>query len=305
MSGNLYGADIEALRQLADRIAQGGESLGGVVGVVESAMPEPDQWNGPDAEQFRDEWTGSHAPALQAAAQALAEAAETARTNADDQEETSESGGGIGGGPWPGPGGPWGGTSSPGDWRDLIPDLSDGFRDLIDLEGLVSTYGGVAADLLERFGSGGWSDFGKGAGKVFAAAGLLTGGYQFIDSGLDFLREGGSQNLYSSGDGAVTAILAGGTLFGGPAAPAFAVAGLVWGGASIINSLVSDRPLTQNLLDYASPVGLVYNAFSDSQFSEDVADLADSAVDTAGDIAGDVVDAGGDLIEGAGDLLGF
>lgn len=55
MTGNLYGADIEALRQLADRIARGGETLSGVVGVVESAMPDPEQWSGADAESFREE----------------------------------------------------------------------------------------------------------------------------------------------------------------------------------------------------------------------------------------------------------
>ena len=91
MSGNLYGADIEALRALADRIAQGGETLDGLVGIVEAAMPDPEQWSGPDAEIFRDEWYGSHGPSITSMAQALAEAAETARNNADEQDETSDS----------------------------------------------------------------------------------------------------------------------------------------------------------------------------------------------------------------------
>ncbi|GAB4084416.1 hypothetical protein GCM10028784_10460 [Myceligenerans cantabricum] len=310
MGGNLYGADIEALRQLADRIVRGGETLDGVVGIVESAMPDAEQWSGPDAEGFRDEWYGSHGPALTATAQALAEVAETVRGNADEQDDTSGNLGGVIGGV--GIGGGVGGSigsgvvgqSAAADWRDAIPDLPDGIRDIVDLEGLTATIGGLGADALSLLGSGGWADFGEGAGKVFAVAGLVTGGYQALDSGLDFLREGGSDNLYGAGDGAVTAVLAGGTLFGGPAAPAFAIAGAVWGGASLLNGLLSDRPLTQNLIDY-SPVGIIYNSFSDSDFSEDIADIADSAVDVAGDVAGSVVDAGSDLVDGAGDLLGL
>lgn len=307
MSGNLYGADIEALRQLADRIARGGETLESVVGIVEASMPDPEQWSGMDAEQFRDEWYGSHGPAITATAQTLAEIAEIARGNAGDQEATSGdlSGGGVGIGIGGGLAGASGTITGDVDWRSSIPDLSDGFRGLVDFTGLVSTIGGLGADGLGLLNNTAWSSFGTGAGYVFAGAGLLTGGYQAIDSGLDFLREGGSENLYGAGDGAVTAVLAGGTLFGGPAAPAFAVAGAVWGGASLINGLVSDRPLTQNLIDYANPVGLIYNTFSDTDFSEDIADIADAAVDKTGEIVGDVVDAGGDLLDGAGDLLGL
>ncbi|GAA1850167.1 hypothetical protein [Myceligenerans crystallogenes] len=311
MSGNMYGADIEALRQLADQIARGGEALEGVVGIVESAMPTPEQWNGFDAEGFREEWSGTHAPAITTTAQALAEVAMKVRENADAQESTSEdtgglgSGGGSGGGGGGGGGGSWGGTSGEGsgesDWRDSVPDLPDSIRDIIDVEGTTGDAGGLFASLLGLK----FPEFAKGMGGVFSVAGLVTGSYQYIDSGLDFLREGGADNLYSAGDGYVAAALAAGTLFGGPAAPAFAIAGGVWAGASLINGLVSDRPLTQNLIDYVSPVGLIYNAFSDTNLSDDIAGIADSAVDKAGEVVGDVVDAGGDLIEGAGDLLGF
>ncbi|MBO0608732.1 DUF6973 domain-containing protein [Myceligenerans salitolerans] len=90
MAGNLYGADIEALRQLADGIARGGEALGGVVQMVEAAMPAPEQWSGPDSEQFREEWNHVHAAALRETAAALNDVAATVRENADDQEGTSE-----------------------------------------------------------------------------------------------------------------------------------------------------------------------------------------------------------------------
>ncbi|MEU4387511.1 YtxH domain-containing protein [Promicromonospora sp. NPDC023805] len=301
MSGNMYGADIEALRQLADRITRGGEVLDGAVRAVESAMPVPEQWSGPDAESFRDEWYGSHGPSIAASAQALAAVVDTLRRNADEQETTSANlnggsgGGGVGGGGGGGGGGSWGGES---DWRSSVPDLPDSIRKLVDSLGLSATIGGLGADAMR------WMDPFKAAGPIFTAVSLVTGGYQAIDSGLDFLREGGSDNLYGAGDGAVEAVLAGGTFFGGLAAPAFAIGGIFWGVASLVNDRTSHRPLTQNLVD-TSAVGLLYNSSSDTELSEDIADVADSAVDSAGELVGDVVDAGGDLVDGAGDLLGL
>lgn len=306
MSGNMYGADIEALRQLADHIARGGEVLDGVVRIVESAMPVPEQWSGPDAESFRDEWYGSHGPSIATSAQALAVVVDTLRRNADEQETTSANlnggggggggGGGVGGGGGGGGGGSWGGES---DWRSAVPDLPDSLGKLLESLGLSATIGGLGADAIGR-----WLDPFKGAGPIFTAVSLVTGGYQAVDSGLDFLREGGSDNLYGAGDGAVEAVLAGGTFFGGLAAPAFAIAGTFWDVASLANERTSNRPLTQNLLD-SSVVGLLYNSSSDTELSEEIADVADSAVDSAGDLVGDVVDAGGDLVDGAGDLLGL
>lgn len=347
----MYGADIEALRRLADRIARGGEALDGVVGVVESAMPAPEQWSGMDAENFRDEWYGSHGPSITATAQALAAVADTVRGNADSQEVTSNelSGGGIGVDTGPGIGvddgrgigvGPGFGVDA---GRGIGVDGGNGigvdgerpaefygeepgwFRQLVDDLGLVSTPPGLAAYALELLGDGGWSDAGKGAGGVFGVAGVLTGGYQTADSMVDFVFSGESGDLYSAGDGWVGAVLSGGSLVP-PVAPAFAIAGAVWGGAGIINGLVSDRPLTQNMIDYGM-VGTIYNQHSDTQLSEDLADAAhdayepifwkgmeitgdaidavDSAADAVGDAANGVVDGGRDLLEDAGDLLGF
>ncbi|MFD6138470.1 WXG100 family type VII secretion target [Promicromonospora sp. NPDC060271] len=337
MTGNMYGADVEALRQLADRIARGGEVLDGVVRAVESAMPVPEQWSGMDADSFRDEWYGSHGPSIAASAQALATVADTVRGNADSQEATSDelSGGGHGIGVDDGRGigvGPGVGVHAgngigvdadrPAEFYGEEPGW---FRQLIDDLGPLTTPPGLAAYALELLGEGGWSDAGKGAGGVFGVAGVLTGGYQTADSMVDFVFSGESRDLYSAGDGWVGAVLSGGSLVP-PVAPAFAIAGAVWGGASIVNGLVSDRPLTQNMVDYGL-VGTVYNEFSDTQLSEDLADAAhdvyepifwegmeitgdaidavDSAADSIGDAANDVVDGGRDLLEDAGDLLGF
>lgn len=345
MSGNLHGADVEALRQLAHRIAQGGETLNGVVGVVESAMPVSEQWSGMDAESFRDEWYGSHGPSITATAQALAEVADTVRGNADGQEATSDdlSGGGIGvdggrgigvdmgqgvrGGTGQGVRGSTGsgiggGEESP---DEFYADPPASFRDLIDDLGFESTYTGLAAYAVEILDLGPLSAAASDAGKVSSAFGVLTGGYQAVDSMFDFILSGESGDLYSAGDGWTTAVLSAGS-FVPVVGPGFALASAVWGGASLINGLVSDRPLTQNLTDYTAG-GLIYNEITGSQLSEDLADTAHdvlepafwksievtsdamdavgSAADAVGDVANDVVDGGRDLLEGAGDLLGF
>ncbi|MBO0608737.1 WXG100 family type VII secretion target [Myceligenerans salitolerans] len=112
MSGGLYGADIEALRSFADRVAQGGDALTNVVAVVESAMPAIDEWSGPDGEEFRAEWTDVHAVRLRETASALNEVAGKVRENADDQQETSDELSGGGGGGTGGSGGGSGGGGS-------------------------------------------------------------------------------------------------------------------------------------------------------------------------------------------------
>lgn len=310
MSGNLYGADIEALRALADRIAQGGETLNGVVGIVEAAMPYPEQWSGPDAETFRNEWYGSHGPLITTTAQALAQAADTARGNADDQAETSESlAGGTGSGSATNPfaGNPVSstGTTSLHDWRSDVPVPSDWLEDFADGLGTASTVGGFITDVLELQED--WAGPAGAANNFLVGVGILSDGYSTVDSGMAFLREGGSDNLYGAGDSFVSAALAAGTLGTGPAAPVFAAAETIWSGASLANGAISDRPLTQNLIDYTTPVGLFHMAASDSTFSEDFADAADYALDLSAGTAAEedaqrILD---NAPLGAGDLLRF
>lgn len=110
MSGSMSGADIEALRLLADKFVEGSETLDTVATAVEAATPQEDGWSGPDADGFRQEWTGSHLTKLRDAAAALSDAAATVRSNADAQETTSnEYSGGTG------PGGGTNGNGVPGE----------------------------------------------------------------------------------------------------------------------------------------------------------------------------------------------
>jgi hypothetical protein len=104
VSGSMSGADIEALRLLADKFDEGSETLDTVATAVEAATPQEDGWSGPDADGFRQEWTGSHLTKLRDAAAALSDAALTVRSNADAQETTSNEYNGGGPGGWPGGG---------------------------------------------------------------------------------------------------------------------------------------------------------------------------------------------------------
>ncbi len=47
------------------------------------------EWKGQDAEKFRSEWEGQHAPNLQRASEQMKQAAQAANRNADEQEQTS------------------------------------------------------------------------------------------------------------------------------------------------------------------------------------------------------------------------
>lgn len=102
--GNLYGADVAQLRQLAASLRAAGRRLEGqqqsLAGHVSAV-----RWPGPDAEIFRQAWQDSHSRSLLAAASFLSTAAEAVLRHAQEQEAASSAGtGNAGTAPWPGTG---------------------------------------------------------------------------------------------------------------------------------------------------------------------------------------------------------
>lgn len=84
----VYGADVAQLRELArsfdscaDRLEGGRSSLTGAI----DASP----WQGPDAQRFRGDWTGTHSRRMSGAVDALRTGARELRRNADEQERAS------------------------------------------------------------------------------------------------------------------------------------------------------------------------------------------------------------------------
>lgn len=126
MSGNMYGADVEALRQLGQVFDEAAAQLSAARRLVESGVDAADWW-GPSGEMFRGEWSDQHAPGLTAVETGLARVGDVLRRNADDQERTSESldgGGAAGGSGLPGSGSGGGGYYS-GEDRPGNPELGD------------------------------------------------------------------------------------------------------------------------------------------------------------------------------------
>jgi uncharacterized protein YukE len=88
--GNVFGLDIEAVRSLAGVLRDQAEVIRTSVTTITSQMGQT-EWNGPDAVQFQEEWDGTHAVKLQEIASALDGYATTADSNANQQEDTSNS----------------------------------------------------------------------------------------------------------------------------------------------------------------------------------------------------------------------
>ena len=319
--GEVWGADLAQLRALAREFDTAAQTLDTAVGEVTSMLSSVD-WLGPGGDQFRAEWDGHHAPTMRDVSSSLAEVRTKIERNADQQDETSNDyaggTGGVGGGPGgglPGDIGTMAGEGGSGNPED------EGFPEWFDkaLGGWSNglTAGGLGQDLFNWIVKTGTAvdslaDLGAGGhlldafGKVFAVGSIVTGGLQAFD-------EWSEGDFYGGADGAVTAGLGVAVLATAatPAGPFVAGAAAIWGGASLINGLVSDRPLTENLLNYASPVGLAWNAFSDKQFSEAVTDAGGWAWDKGGDAvsgiadgAGEVFEAGGNMLKGAGSAIG-
>ena len=293
MSGNMYGADIEALRLFSDQIAQGGETLSSVVGIVESAMPDPSQWSGADADSFREEWSGAHAPLIMTTAQALADVAATVRRNADAQEATSNELGGPGGSPFPGETGSADGTGDTGLdlWPSWLNDLST-----------AATWTGLGVATIDNLLAGSVDDLARMApfsddaarllnlaegaaplAKGLSGLGAVLGGVQLIDG----IADG---NGWQIADGGINTALGIAGVIAGAATPAGWVvlgAGAVWAGAGLLATHLGYGSTSEMFVDAGAWVG------------NKVADGAGAVWDGVENAAGAVADAGEAIADGA------
>ncbi|BDZ39628.1 WXG100 family type VII secretion target [Microbacterium suwonense] len=84
----LWGLDVQQVRQLSSQLNQKASDIDGVLSSLTGVLNNT-QWQGPDATQFRNDWTGQHTSALRQVAQALRDAANKAQQNAAQQEQAS------------------------------------------------------------------------------------------------------------------------------------------------------------------------------------------------------------------------
>ncbi|GAA1850112.1 hypothetical protein [Myceligenerans crystallogenes] len=339
MAGGMYGADIEALRTLADRIAEGSQTLDGVVAAVETAIPGPESWGGPDAEGFRAEWGDTHLVRLRETASALTEVAGKVRDNADAQESTSNDYSGV-----PGGGGSENGTPGGGDgfdWGELgmiglksIGPVLAAVKAIKTGSALVSAVraGGLAAGArsvyLAADGLVGATARGFGAANSYGLLGRLGGGalspifgsgaVQFAGQASRFIGGAGGalaiydgvnrmfNTQYDGARGVMDRVMGGVGVVGGAGSIAIAL-----GGAALLGPVGVGVVVGAGLAAGAWALGnMVWDAYGDeiSAFASDatewVGDTVGDAAEAVGDAAGDAVDAVGDALGDAGDFIG-
>ncbi|MEV0951723.1 hypothetical protein [Promicromonospora sp. NPDC050249] len=333
MSGSMSGADIEALRLLADKFDEGSETLDTVATAVEAATPQEDGWSGPDADGFRQEWTGSHLTKLRDAAAALSDAALTVRSNADAQETTSNEYNGGGPGGWPGGGElgndggiNWAGLGLAGALgmgafglvRDTMKAIKTGralnaflqATRLGDAARITETtrdvYRGakglVGRTLAEVGGT--TADIAKAA-KWTTTAGRVAGGFGGVLGVVGGLNQmfntqyDGARGWVDRGMGVASVVGGGGSLMialGGAAMLGPVGVGVVVGAGLVAGAWALGNLVYDNWDSISGAVGDAANWVGDGVGN--MADAAGDAISDAGEAVGDGLEAAGDFVGG-------
>ena len=84
----IWGADVEQLRQLGNKLQAGASEIETQKSTLTKVLSGTD-WKGPDADKFRQEWSGTHTTMLTKVAEALKDAGNQAKKNAEQQSQAS------------------------------------------------------------------------------------------------------------------------------------------------------------------------------------------------------------------------
>ncbi|AZZ52545.1 MULTISPECIES: WXG100 family type VII secretion target [Rathayibacter] len=84
----VWGLDVEQVRQLSSKLNQEASTIQQVLSTLTNQLGNT-QWTGPDAEQFRNDWSSTHVAALNRVINALQDASQRASQNASAQESVS------------------------------------------------------------------------------------------------------------------------------------------------------------------------------------------------------------------------
>ena len=84
----IWGADVQSLRDLGSKLQRGSEEIQQTKSTLTGLVQNVD-WKGPDAEAFKNDWNGEHTAALTKVINALQDAGQKAKNNAQAQESTS------------------------------------------------------------------------------------------------------------------------------------------------------------------------------------------------------------------------
>ncbi|GAA1490862.1 WXG100 family type VII secretion target [Brachybacterium sacelli] len=315
MSG-FFGADTEALREHADRIRTGSGRLEDLRDTLSSQVSSV-EWVGPDADTFRDDFTGRVSGLFDRAAADLDARRTDLEQHAEEQDQVSEPGGEGGGG---------GGDGSFGDaLSDLLANpltsvLSTGLtttlaglsvwegikqgRNLVALRQAMNTAGDAARSAQTFIRSGMVDDAAGMLGKLGTAGRFLggAGGVFSIASGISDMvnpphdgwrgvgdRVAGGLSVVSGAGGLAVALGAGAAL--GPVGLGVVAAAGIGAGLWAAGNAIYDNwdSITSFAGDAAGAVG---------DFASDAGDAVGEAADAVGDAVGDATDAVGDFVGG-------
>lgn len=84
----VYGQDIAEVNKLATQLNSKAEEIQQIVTQLSSAVNSV-QWMGPDADRFRSDWSSQHTAKLKAVVSALQAASQSAKKNAQEQQQAS------------------------------------------------------------------------------------------------------------------------------------------------------------------------------------------------------------------------
>lgn len=84
----MWGADVTQLKALGTKLQAGAQEIDNQRSLLTKALAATD-WKGPDADKFRNDWSGEHTANLNRVSQALQQASQMATRNASDQESAS------------------------------------------------------------------------------------------------------------------------------------------------------------------------------------------------------------------------
>lgn len=84
----VWGLDVDQVRALSGKLNTEANTIQTVLTTLTNQLSNT-QWTGPDSDQFRDAWSGTHTTALKGVITALQEASQKASTNATEQENAS------------------------------------------------------------------------------------------------------------------------------------------------------------------------------------------------------------------------
>ena len=84
----VWGADVDQLKTLGTKLTTGADAIEAQKNELTSRL-DTVQWTGPDAQKFRDEWSGTHMVSLNKVVEALRTAGTRATRNAEEQTTAS------------------------------------------------------------------------------------------------------------------------------------------------------------------------------------------------------------------------